>query len=226
MSKKYNKVKQKYLEPNKGKKLDKKNIIILGIVILIGIIIFCVKFKNNTVKTNKIGNNSSSQEIVNYVLNISSYEATIDVEVTSNKNTNKYIIKQKCENTKKIMQEVIEPDNIKGVKIIKDDDNLKIENTDLNLGMVLEKYNYISDNVLDLNAFIEDYKNYNESECEEKDNKIVMKTVDNRNERNVKQKKLYIDKSTGNPTVMEISDNNKNSSIYIKYNEVIVNSLN
>ena len=41
-------------------------------------------------KTSKIGNNSTSQEIVDYILNISSYEAEIEVEVKSNKNSNKY----------------------------------------------------------------------------------------------------------------------------------------
>ena len=51
--------------------------------------------KNKTAKNLKIGNNSSSQEIVDYILNISSYETQIEVEVKSNKNSNKYKMKQK-----------------------------------------------------------------------------------------------------------------------------------
>ena len=52
-----------------------------------------------------------------------------------------------------------------------------------------------------------------------------MNTVDEKNERNTKNKTLYIEKSTGKPIEMQIKDTNKNSAIYIKYNEVNVNSL-
>ena len=221
-----NKKNYKYLEKDKGRFKSKKIIIIAIIVLLAIIVTFFMKFNNNTVKTHKIGNNSSSQEIVDYILNISSYEATIDVEVTSNKNSNKYIIKQKYENSGIIEQEVIEPNNIKGVKIIKEGENLRIENTNLNLNMIFEKYNYLSDNVLDLDSFIENYKNNNESKFYEKDNQLILETVDNSNNKNSKHKTLYIDKNTANPTKMEIKDTNKNSSIYIIYNEVKVNSLN
>ena len=37
--------------------------------------------------------------------------------------------------------------------------------------------------------------------------------------------KLYIDKSTGNPLKMEITDINQNITVYILYNEVKINSL-
>ena len=84
----------------------------------------------------KIGNNSSSQDVVNYILNINSYEAEINVEINSNKNNNKYKIKQKYENSGIITQEIIEPNNINGVRITKENDNLRIENTDLNLNIM------------------------------------------------------------------------------------------
>lgn len=216
----------KYLEKDKGRFKSKKIIIIVIILLLAIILTFFIKFNNNTVKTHKIGNNSSSQEIVDYILNISSYEAIIDVEVISNKNSNKYIIKQKYESSGMIEQEVIEPNNIKGVEIIKEGENLRIENTNLNLNMIFEKYNYLSDNVLDLDSFIENYKNNNESKFYEQDNQLILETVDNSNNKNLKHKTLYIDKSTTNPTKMEIKDTNKKSSIYIIYNEVKVNSLN
>ena len=204
----------------------KKIFFIICILIIIIISVFLIFFNNKGAKNLKIGNNSSSQEIVDYILNISSYEATIDVEVISNKNSNKYIIKQKYESSGMIEQEVIEPNNIKGVKIIKEGENLRIENTNLNLNMIFEKYNYLSDNVLDLDSFIENYKNNNESKFYEKDNQLILETVDNSNNKNLKHKTLYIDKSTKNPIKMEIKDTNKNSSIYIIYNEVKVNSLN
>ena len=210
---------------SEGNKLNVKSIIIVVILelFIIGIVFF-IKFNNNTAKIHKIGNNSTSQEVVDYILNISSYEATIDVEVNSNKNTNKYKIKQQYVVDGINMQEVIEPSNIAGVKIIKDGDALRIENTNLNLSTVFEKYDYISDNVLDLEAFIKNYKECDNSKYEEKDDIIIMKTIDKSNEKNIKNKVLYIEKSTGKPIEMEIKDNNKKLTIYIKYSEVNVNS--
>ena len=55
-------------------------------------------FYKNRVKNSKSGNNKTSQEIVDYILNISSYEVQVTVNVTSNKNSNKYILKQIIEN--------------------------------------------------------------------------------------------------------------------------------
>ena len=66
-------------------------------------------------KNINIGNNTNSQEIVNYILNISSYEAKITVEIESNKNKNQYIIKQKYQKPDISTQEIIEPSNIEGV---------------------------------------------------------------------------------------------------------------
>ena len=76
---------------------------------------------------NLIGNNKTSQEIVDYILNISSYEVNVTVNVTSNKNNNKYILKQTYQDKSKSTQEVIEPSNIAGVKIENDGTNIKIE---------------------------------------------------------------------------------------------------
>ncbi|MBR3002827.1 MAG: hypothetical protein IKF38_04635 [Clostridia bacterium] len=202
---------------------NKKILIILAVAILT-IIIFSI-FLLGKSKSQKIGNNSSSQEIVDYILNISSYEATIEVETKSNKNSNKYILRQQYINDGTSTQEVLEPENIKGIKIIKTESNLRLENTNLNLSTILENYDYMADNVLDLNCFIEDYKNNSNSNYEEKDKQIIMKTETNNENKYTKNKTLYIDKTTGNPTKMEITDINQNTTIYILYKEVKINSL-
>ena len=199
--------------------------IILFIVMLILIIIIISVFFINKSKTTKIGKNSSSQEIVDYILNISSYEVTIEAEIKSNKNSNKYILKQQYINDGTSTQEVLEPSNIKGVKIIKSDNNLKLENTNLNLTSILENYDYIADNVLDLCYFIEDYKQSQDSNYEEKDDQIIMTTKTNNENRYTKNKTLYIDRKTGNPIKMEVRDVNKNTTVYILYKEVKINSL-
>ena len=199
--------------------------IIFFLIILILSLILITFFCLNGSKQQKIGKNSSSQEIVDYILNISSYEATIEVETNSNKNSNKYILKQQYIDDGSSSQEVLEPSNIQGIKIIKSESNLKLENTNLNLSTILENYNYMADNVLDLNCFIEDYKNNNESSFEENNNEIIMRTKTNNDNKYTKNKILYIDKNTGNPTKMEVNDINHNTTVYILYKEVKINSL-
>ena len=197
-------------------------LILLTIIIVIGGIIF---YKNR-VKDFKIGNNKTSQEIVDYILNISSYEVQVTVNVTSNKNSNKYVLKQIYQSPNKSMQEVIEPSNIAGVKIENDGTNLKLENSQLNLNKILENYNCLGDNCLDLYCFIEDYKQDNKSKFEEKDTEIIMKTCSNIENIYIQEKILHIDKKTMNPTQMEIKDSQQKTTIYILYNEVKVNSTN
>ena len=196
-------------------------ILLIAVIVIGGII-----FYKNRVKDSKSGNNKTSQEIVDYILNISSYEVQVTVNVTSNKNTNKYILKQTYQNPNTSMQEVIEPSNIAGVRIESDGTNLKIENSQLNLSTILENYNYLGDNCLDLYSFIEDYNNDGDAVFEEKDTEIIMKTNSNIENIYVQEKILHIDKKTMNPTQMEIKDSQQKTTIYILYNEVKVNSTN
>jgi outer membrane lipoprotein-sorting protein len=206
-----------------GKSLKNKKILIcLFVVIALFIIIFSIVLKNNVAKKSKIGNNSTSQEVLDYILNIRSYEVTIEVTVKSNKNENKYIIKQIYNGPEDNMQEVLEPSNIAGVKIIKNGNSLKLENSNLNLVSMFENYEYISENSLDLSSFIEEYKTDEKAMMKEKDNKVIMQTSSGNKLK--KHKTLYINKETGMPERMEIQDDNKNIAVYILYNEVKVNS--
>jgi outer membrane lipoprotein-sorting protein len=189
-------------------------------MIIIGVSIFLIFFHTKTAKNLKIGNNSTSQEIIDYVLNISSYEATIEVEVNSNKNQNQYILKQQYIAPDMSIQEILEPSNIAGVKIVRNGNQLTIENTNLSLTSIFENYEYVSDNILDLSCFIEDYKMDSNSSWNEENNQIVMKTKKDKEE-----KVLWIDRTTGNPTKLEIKWTNKKNTVYISYNEVSLNSL-
>ena len=204
--------------------MKNKKIIFITLVVILILAILIIFLLNKT-NVKKIGNNSTSQEIVDYILNISSYEAKIEVDVKSNKNTNKYILKQQYISPDVATQEVFETSYISWIKIIKKGNDIKLENTSLNLSNIFENYEYLADNALDLSCFIEDYKESQNSNYEEKDNKIIM-NVQTKNENKYRQsKKLYIDKSTGNPLKMEITDINQNITVYILYNEVKINSL-
>lgn len=202
-----------------------KLIIFLIIFILLVVILFLI-FSKNTAKVFKNGNTKTSQEIVDYILNISSYNLKVTVEVISNKNTNKYILNQQFVSPNISSQEVIEPSNIAGIKITNNGTNLKLENSNLNLSTIFENYNYLGDNCLDLISFIENYKTYSESQYLEEENQIIMKTKSENENKYIKNKVLYIDKETYKPTKMEIKDNNEKSTVYILYNEVEINSTN
>ena len=201
-------------------KLNKK-ITIIVITILVIIIGFLIL--KNMIKKTKIGNNMNSQEIVDYILNIKSYKSNINVQVNSNKNKNKYVLEQEFNTDNGNTQTVIEPANIAGTKIILKDENLKIENTKLNLSQIFENYKGLEDNSLDLNSFIQDYKSSDKSGYEENEKEVIMKTKNNKNNKYNQNKVLYIDKKNKLPTKLIIEDNNKNMTINIQYNSIEIN---
>lgn len=128
---------------------NKKVIIFVIVLAIIAIIVFFF-VKNNYKKIN-IGNNitnKSIEQIEEYILNISSYKARIEVEVVSNKNENKYILMQKYASPNISKQEVIEPSNIKGIETIYNGTSLTINNSKLGLSSIYENYQYMVDNCL------------------------------------------------------------------------------
>lgn len=201
---------------------NKKIIIILCIMILI-LVIFSYKFLAKNFQT---GNNKTSQEIVDYILNMNSYISESVITINSNKNTNKYVLKQEYTNLNISMQEVLEPENIKGMKIINDGTNLSIENTKLDLNTIYENYEYLNNNSLDLMTFIKDYKESGYSNYEEKNDTIIMKVeVKNSDNKYTRNKTLHIDSNTGLPVKLEIKDINNNVTVYILYNNIVLNNI-
>ena len=196
------------------------------IVLIIGIILVLIFFIIFAYKKFFTGNNID--RTTNYILNISSYEAKIKITIESNKNKNQYILNQKYTNEDNVFkQEVIEPSNIQGLTVIYNGENLKIENTKLNLSEIYEQYEYISENSLCLYNFIEDYRASEQSNVEETDKQIIMNTkTKNESNKYMMYKTLYIDKESLKPTKMEIKDINRNTLIYIEYNEIEIDSTN
>ncbi len=206
--------------------MNKKKIIITVVIIIV--LIFVIFFIKNNYKKSEFGNNitnKSIEEIENYILNISEYDAELEIEIQSNKNTNKYTVHQIVKDNI-YEQEVIKPENIAGVKIIYDGENLTVENTNLGLKKLYEKYNNITDNILWINSFIDDYKNSNESKITIKDDYVVLETKNKNNEEKYNiYKTLYCDKNTLKPVKLEIKDKNKKIRVYISYKEIEINSL-
>lgn len=109
---------------------NKKLLYIIAIFTLIFVVSICF-FRKNNYKTKEFGNTNikSAENIKEYILNITSYEADISLEITSNKITNKYRLIQKYASPNIFKQEVLEPNNIKGLTTIYDGTNLRIENS-------------------------------------------------------------------------------------------------
>ena len=170
--------------------------------------------------------NKSADEIKEYILNIESYKAIAEVTIKSNKNENTYKLEQKYNRKDNVYkQEVLEPENIKGVQFIYDGTNLKVENTKMNLNKIYTNYNYIESNELGLASFIEDYKQSNEAKYIEKNGKVILETDVKKANKYVANKKLYIDKEKGEIEKLEINDITQNTRIYILYNKIEINTL-
>lgn len=204
--------------------MNKKKIFLILLIIIIIVLgtIFLLRNDNKKIIS---GNNivKSKEQLEKYILNIESYEAEVEVTVNSNKNTNKYLIKQQYYKPDVFKQEVIEPDNISGVKITLNGNSLSIENSKLTLSQVFENYQYIGENFLCLDNFIENYKE--NSNYIEKENEIILETKSKSSENKYAiYQKLYIDKNTGLPTKLEVQDDNQKPTVYILYKEIKINS--
>ena len=216
------------LKIEKDKHSKKKIYILIASAFFILIAILFIIFTKNNYKTLKKGNNINNQirdKVCDNILNISSYEAKAEVMIESNKNINKYVLKQEYNNSGKIEQIVLEPSNIEGLTISYNEGNLTINNTKLNLQTVYNNYKYVVDNNLWLNSFIKDYRESNNKSISENSDYIVM-TVDISDSNNYgKIKILYINKTTGNPEKMLIQDKNQKNMVYILYSEIRINSV-
>ena len=215
----------------KNKVKNKRTIIIVVITILI-ISIFGMFLLKNNYKNLKVGNtmiNKNIEEIEEYILNISSYDANIEITVESNKNTNQYIIEQQYTAPNISKQTVIEPSNIEGLQTIYNGDTLTIQNSKINASTIYEHYPYLADNYLWLNSFIEDYKKAKQNgdtKLIEENGIVIMETkVQSQENQYAYNKVLTVDRKTGKPTKLSIEDINKKCTVYILYNEITVNGL-
>lgn len=204
------------LKIEKDKHSKKKIYILIASAFFILIVILFIIFTKNNYKTLKKGNNINNQirdKVCDNILNISSYRATLEVTINSNKNSNKYILQQN-HNSQEDVQEVLEPESIKGIKTTYNNGSLKIQSDKLNITKTYSDYKNLENNDLWLSSFIEEFKTTNETSIEENNGKMM--EIKNKK----KQKVLYLDKKTGKPTKLVIYDDNKKEEINIIYNEI------
>ena len=200
---------------------NKKMFIFFIILVAVAFIIIIVKNNYNFLKTGNNINNKSADEIKSYILNIESYQAIANIKIKNKNNENVYIVKQEYNKQENIYkQEIIEPENMKGIQFEYNGKDLKIEDTKLLLSKIYKDYNYLEANELSLIEFIEDYKKDNNSKLIENKETYILETNVENNNRYTTNKKLFINKEQGRIEKMEIKDRAQNTRIYILYNEI------
>ena len=193
-------------------------------------LIFFLIFKQQDDKILKNGNTSNSgsiDEIESNLCQISYYQATIEVTVQSNKNTNTYTLKQEYEKQGEqeiAKQEVLLPENLKGVQIIKKQNQLEVKKTTLNLSKIDEKYQDMTKNDLWLDDFLEEYQESVSKQRSEEENVVIFQIDPNTNPYQ-KQKRLYVSKETGKPQKLVVEDMNQKNKVYILYKEIEMRSV-
>lgn len=199
--------------------MNKKIKIFLVVLIITVVLIF---FIQKAYKSVKVGNNisKSSNDLIEYILNLSSYEAKLEVTVNSNKTTNKYALEQYYLEPSFSKQVVKEPKNIENLEIIYDGNKLEVKNTNLGLSKIYENYNYLNENLIWLNFFIDSCKE--EYRVQENSDEVILTT---NLEKYGYTAELYINKKTSMPTKIQILDNNNQNKIYIEYKEIKLNNI-
>lgn len=199
---------------------NKKMIFVLTIIFIVVLLtIFFIFYYKNGKNGNTIIN-QSEEKILDTIFNMTSYQARLDITIETNKNKTKYVVNQSMQNGIS-KQEVLEPENIAGVVTEYDGTNLKIRNNKLNLETTFENYQYIVENRLWLDSFIEEYKANRNAKITNTENQITLEVENKENAYNV-HKKLYIDKKTGKLTKMEVTDINQKTLVYILYTEITI----
>lgn len=191
---------------------------------LLFLVVLClIVFSLFTYKTLKNGNNINSktqEEFIDYILNgLKTYEANMNVRIYSNKTDIEYQIKQQVTEEKN-MQELLSPENVKGMKIENIGNVLKISNSKLKLEKIYNEFDMVINNSLFLNVFVEDFKNNISKSYEENDEIILETKIENNFNTYAQYKELHINKQDKKIKEMIIKDNNKKTRINIKYNDI------
>lgn len=191
------------------------------IIIILALLIYNFSIITNY-KTMQNGNNKNIQEIEQYILNVTSYKAKINVTVSSNKNANFYEFEQEVRGQSYSKQLALLPDSLAGMEILYENGVITIQNTQYSLSSIYENYPFISTNFLFLTSFIEGYRNSETKKIVEIDGKVQMSYISKINKYNNKQI-LYINKATLEPEKLQVYDINNELKVDIKYNEIELN---
>ena len=174
---------------------------------------------------NKItGNNiniKNNEDIIAYVKDIKNYKANLDVTIYSNKNETKYKIYQEVKNDKSI-QIVKEPKEIENLTIEKENNQVRIKNTNLKLEKIYTDYSEYLSNLLCLDSIVKQIKNEN-IKVKEEGNTVVLQLENYEKNTYGKYIEIYFNKETKKIEKIEIKDKNQKTRICILYTDIEIN---
>ena len=200
----------------------KKRKLVIGLILIIMIILifFISIYYKNKITGNNI-NIKNNEDIIAYVKNIKNYKANLDVTIYSNKNETKYKIYQEVNNDKSI-QIVKEPKEIENLTIEKENNQVRIKNTNLNLEKIYTDYSEYLSNLLCLDSIVKQIQNEN-IRVEEQENIVVLKLENYEKNTYGKYIEIYFNKETKKIEKIEIKDKNQKTRICILYTDIEIN---
>lgn len=200
----------------------KKRKLIIGLILIIMIILifFISIYYKNKITGNNI-NIKNNEDIIAYVKDIKNYKASLDVTIYSNKNETKYKIYQEVKNDKSI-QIVKEPKEIENLTIEKENNQVRIKNTNLKLEKIYTDYSEYLSNLLCLDSIVKQIKNEN-IKVKEEGNTVVLQLENYEKNTYGKYIEIYFNKETKKIEKIEIKDKNQKTRICILYTDIEIN---
>lgn len=200
----------------------KKRKLIIGLILIIMIILifFISIYYKNKITGNNI-NIKNNEDIIAYVKDIKNYKANLDVTIYSNKNETKYKIYQEVKNDKSI-QIIKEPKEIENLTIEKENNQVRIKNTNLKLEKIYTDYSEYLSNLLCLNSIVKQIKNEN-IKVKEEGNTVVLQLENYEKNTYGKYIEIYFNKETKKIEKIEIKDKNQKTRICILYTDIEIN---
>lgn len=200
----------------------KKRKLIIGLILIIMIILifFISIYYKNKITGNNI-NIKNNEDIIAYVKDIKNYKANLDVTIYSNKNETKYKIYQEVKNDKSI-QIIKEPKEIENLTIEKENNQVRIKNTNLKLEKIYTDYSEYLSNLLCLDSIVKQIKNEN-IKVKEEGNTVVLQLENYEKNTYGKYIEIYFNKETKKLEKIEIKDKNQKTRICILYTDIEIN---
>lgn len=158
------------------------------------------------------------QEFLKKATSISSYECLADVEVRGNKTPTKYRFKHKFNLPNTYIIETILPEELSGHSVEYVDDKILIKNSKINDTLELPNKGEISKNLF-IGDFINNFKDSNDLKIEMDDNFLILETKIKSSSEYFDTQKLFIDKKTKIPQIMQIFDKEQNERFIVMYSE-------
>ena len=200
----------------------KKRKLIIGLILIIMIILifFISIYYKNKITGNNI-NIKNNEDIIAYVKDIKNYKANLDVTIYSNKNETKYKIYQEVKNDKSI-QIVKEPKEIENLTIEKENNQVRIKNTNLKLEKIYTDYSEYLSNLLCLDSIVKQMQNENLN-IEEEGNTVILQLENYEKNTYGKYIEIYFNKETKKIEKIEIKDKNQKTKICLLYTDIEIN---